>query len=112
MPVGCRECSVMGYSVGGAVTEVLVATPEIERAIAENSPPERLLAAARASGTRSLWTCGCAQLLAGNTSAEELVRVIEPETSRVQAHSSAHNSPPAIVYEKPPEQTVTKITPG
>ena len=112
MPVGCMECSLTGYSGRVAVTEVLVTTPEIERAIAENSVPERLLAASRASGTRSLWTCGCAQLLAGNTSAEELVRVIEPELSRVQVHASAHNSPRTIVYEKPPEQTVTKITPG
>jgi type II secretory ATPase GspE/PulE/Tfp pilus assembly ATPase PilB-like protein len=85
MPTGCAECSMTGYAGRVAVTEVLVATPEIERAIAANEPPERLLAAARASGTRSLWVCGCAQLVAGNTSAEELVRVIEPETSRSSA---------------------------
>ena len=113
MPVGCIECSLTGYSGRVAVTEVLVTTPEIERAIAENAPPERLLAAARASGTRSLWACGCGQLIAGNTSAEELVRVIEPETSRgAQSNVSAYNSPRAIVYEKPPEQGVTKIHPG
>ena len=113
MPVGCIECSLTGYSGRVAVTEVLVTTPEIERAIAENAPPELLLAAARASGTRSLWSCGCAQLIAGNTSAEELVRVIEPEGSRgVQSHPSAHNSPRAIVYEKSFDPAVTKITPG
>ena len=82
IPVGCRECSMTGYSGRVAVTEVLVATPEIERAIAGNEPPDQLLAAARASGTRSLWGCGAAQLLAGNTSAQELVRVIEPESTR------------------------------
>lgn len=113
IPVGCIECSLSGYSGRVAVTEVLVATPEIERAIAEDAPPERLLAAARASGTRSLWACGCAQLIAGNTSAEELVRVIEPESSRGgQLHNTAYNSPRPIVYEKPPDQAVTKITPG
>ena len=115
MPVGCLECSLMGYSGRVAVTEVLVATPEIERAIAENAPPERLVVAARASGTRSLWTCGCAQLIAGNTSAEELVRVIEPETSRGgRDDDAAYNSPRPIVYEKASvsEPFVTKITPG
>ena len=113
IPVGCVECSLTGYSGRVAVTEVLVTTPEIERAIAENAPPERLLAAARASGTRSLWACGCAQLIAGNTSAEELVRVIEPESSRgAQLDNTAYNSPRPIVYEKPPDQGVTKITPG
>src|SRR5438552_2383809 len=105
MPVGCIECSLTGYAGRVAVTEVLVTTPEVERAIAENAPPERLLAAARASGTRSLWACGCAQLIAGNTSAEELVRVIEPETSRgAHASGAAYNSPARLVYEKPAEQ--------
>ncbi|HEX9219240.1 MAG TPA: NUDIX domain-containing protein, partial [Gemmatimonadaceae bacterium] len=77
-------------------------------------PPERLLDAARASGTRSLWGCGSAQLLAGNTSAQELVRVIEPEHSRQDpaGQHSAYNSPKRIVYEKPPELNMTKITPG
>lgn len=112
MPVGCADCSLTGYSGRVAVTEVLVTTTEIERAIAENAAPERLLAAARASGTRSLWSCGCSQLVAGNTSAEELVRVIEPETSRALPSGQAHNSPHPIVYEKPPDNSVTKITPG
>jgi type II secretory ATPase GspE/PulE/Tfp pilus assembly ATPase PilB-like protein/8-oxo-dGTP pyrophosphatase MutT (NUDIX family) len=112
MPVGCIDCSLTGYAGRVAVTEVLVTTPEVERAIAENAAPERLLAAARASGTRSLWACGCAQLIAGNTSAEELVRVIEPESSRAQSPGTAYNSPTPVVYEKPEEQSVTKIKPG
>jgi type II secretory ATPase GspE/PulE/Tfp pilus assembly ATPase PilB-like protein/8-oxo-dGTP pyrophosphatase MutT (NUDIX family) len=112
--MGCKECSMTGYSGRIAVTEVLVATPEIERAIAAGDPPERLLASARASGTRSLWGCGRAQLLAGNTSAQELVRVIEPEGSRRDPGVShpAYNSPKPIVYERMPDQTLTKIIPG
>ncbi|HMI54864.1 MAG TPA: ATPase, T2SS/T4P/T4SS family [Gemmatimonadaceae bacterium] len=114
VPGGCSDCSLTGYSGRVAVTEVLVTTPEIERAIAANDPPESLIAAARASGTRSLWTCGCAQVVAGNTSAQELVRVIEPETSRFDpcSHASACNSPRPIVYERPANQAMTKITPG
>jgi type II secretory ATPase GspE/PulE/Tfp pilus assembly ATPase PilB-like protein/8-oxo-dGTP pyrophosphatase MutT (NUDIX family) len=114
MPTGCADCSMTGYSGRVAVTEVLVTTPEIERAIAGGDPPERLLAAARASGTRSLWTCGCAHLLAGNTSAEELVRVIEPESARLgdRQASPSYNSPGRIVYERMGEGGMTKITPG
>ena len=114
VPIGCRDCSMTGYAGRVAVTEVLVTTPEIERAIAGNEPPERLLAAARSSGTRSLWGCGCAQLIEGNTSVQELVRVMEPETTRAESRStnSAYNSPKPIVYERPPEQAMTKITPG
>ena len=114
MSTGCAECSMTGYSGRVATTEVLVTTPEIERAIAANDPPERLLAAARGSGTRSLWACGCAHLIAGNTSAEELVRVIEPESSRsgdASSHSS-YNSAGRIVYEQINEGGMTKITPG
>jgi type II secretory ATPase GspE/PulE/Tfp pilus assembly ATPase PilB-like protein/8-oxo-dGTP pyrophosphatase MutT (NUDIX family) len=112
--IGCKECSMTGYSGRIAVTEVLVTTPEIERSIAASDPPERLLASARGSGTRSLWGCGRAQLLAGNTSAQELVRVIEPETSRHDSglNHPAYNSPKPIVYERMPDQTMTKITPG
>src|SRR4051812_8503854 len=112
--MGCNSCSMTGYAGRVAVTEVLVTTPEIERAIASADPPERLLAAARASGTRSLWACGCAQLLSGNTSAQELVRVIEPEAARSDpgAAHSAYYSPKPIVYERPPASLMTKISPG
>jgi type II secretory ATPase GspE/PulE/Tfp pilus assembly ATPase PilB-like protein/8-oxo-dGTP pyrophosphatase MutT (NUDIX family) len=114
IPVGCRECSMTGYAGRVAVTEVLVATPEIERAIAGNEPPDRLLAAARASGTRSLWACGAAQLLTGNTSAQELVRVIEPETTRAAAGETrtGYDLQRPIVYERPIERPMTKIVPG
>jgi type II secretory ATPase GspE/PulE/Tfp pilus assembly ATPase PilB-like protein/8-oxo-dGTP pyrophosphatase MutT (NUDIX family) len=114
VPIGCNECSMTGYAGRVAVTEVLVTTPEIERAIAASEPSERLLAAARSSGTRSLWACGCAQLLAGNTSAQELVRVIEPEHSRHDqgARHSAYYSPKPVVYERPSEHAMTRITPG
>jgi 8-oxo-dGTP pyrophosphatase MutT (NUDIX family) len=53
-------------------------------------------------------------LLAGNTSAEELVRVIEPESSRSGDSSprSSYNSAGKIVYERINEGGMTKITPG
>jgi type II secretory ATPase GspE/PulE/Tfp pilus assembly ATPase PilB-like protein/8-oxo-dGTP pyrophosphatase MutT (NUDIX family) len=113
VPSACAECSMTGYAGRLALTEVLVTTPEIERAIAGNEAPERLLGAARSSGTRSLWACGCAQLLAGNTSAQELMRVVEPESSRAEAPSqkSAHNSPTPVVHE-PTRNKMTNITAG
>lgn len=114
IPIGCRECSMTGYSGRVAVTEVLVATPEIERAIAGNVAPDQLLAAARESGTRSLWACGAAQLLAGNTSAQELVRVLEPEATRRPANEphSGYDLPRPIVYERPTRNPMTQIVPG
>jgi type II secretory ATPase GspE/PulE/Tfp pilus assembly ATPase PilB-like protein/8-oxo-dGTP pyrophosphatase MutT (NUDIX family) len=110
--MGCKDCSMTGYAGRVAVTEVLITTPEIERSLATGDPPERLVAAARASGTRSLWGCGCAHLLAGNTSAQELMRVIEPETSRDSGAGHAYYSPKATVYERPVQPSMTKISPG
>jgi type II secretory ATPase GspE/PulE/Tfp pilus assembly ATPase PilB-like protein/8-oxo-dGTP pyrophosphatase MutT (NUDIX family) len=113
IPVGCRECSMTGYSGRVGITEVLVATPDIERAIAGDAPPDQLLATARASGTRSLWGCGASQLLAGNTSAQELVRVLEPETPRPadEVHAG-YDLPRPIVYERPIRKPMTQIVPG
>ena len=103
-----------GYSGRVAVTEVLVATPEIERSIAAGDPPERLIAAARASGTRSLWGCGCAQLIAGYTSAPELVRVLEPEGARggTLEPGTGYDVPKPIVYERRVKNPMTQIVPG
>jgi general secretion pathway protein E len=111
---GCKECSMTGYSGRVAVTEVLVTTPEIERSIAAGDPPGRLLAAARSSGTRSLWGCGCAQLLAGNTSAQELVRVLEPEGARAGTREpgTGYDLPKPIIYERRVQSPTTQIVPG
>ena len=112
--MGCKECSMTGYSGRVAVTEVLVATPEIERAIAAGDSADRLVTAARSSGTRSLWGCGCAQLLAGNTSAQELVRVIEPEGARraTREPGTGYDLPRTIVYDKRAQSHMTQIVPG
>ena len=114
VPAGCGECAMTGYSGRIAITEVLVTTPELERAIAGNEPPDRLLAAARASGTRSLWACGAAQLLAGNTSAQELVRVVEPEDARAHARDSGtgYDLSRPIIYERRVKKGETKIVAG
>src|SRR6266550_3391379 len=112
--MGCKECSMTGYSGRIAITEVLVTTPELERAIAGNEPPDRLLAAARASGTRSLWGCGAAQLVAGNTSAQELVRVVEPEGARDDTRDpgTGYDLSKPITYERRVKKSETKILAG
>jgi type II secretory ATPase GspE/PulE/Tfp pilus assembly ATPase PilB-like protein/8-oxo-dGTP pyrophosphatase MutT (NUDIX family) len=113
IPVGCIQCAMTGYSGRIAVTEVLVTTPEIERAIANDDPPDRLLAAARASGTRSLWGCGAAQLVAGSTSAQELVRVLEPEGARRDTRQAGthYELPKPAIYERHVKKGETKIVP-
>jgi len=99
VPMGCGECSHTGYRGRVAVTEVLVTTPEIERAIASGESARSLTQAARASGTRSLWGCGAAHLLAGMTSAQELLRVIEPDEPGAAASSLELNGATAAAGE-------------
>jgi type II secretory ATPase GspE/PulE/Tfp pilus assembly ATPase PilB-like protein/8-oxo-dGTP pyrophosphatase MutT (NUDIX family) len=74
---GCAACSGSGYRGRLAIVEVLVSTPEVERRIAAGEPAERIADAARASGMGSLWECGLAHVLAGDTTLEELLRVAE-----------------------------------
>jgi type II secretory ATPase GspE/PulE/Tfp pilus assembly ATPase PilB-like protein/8-oxo-dGTP pyrophosphatase MutT (NUDIX family) len=114
VPIGCSDCAMTGYSGRIAITEVLVTTPELERAIAGNEPPDRLLTAARASGTRSLWGCGAAQLVAGNTSAQELVRVVEPEGARDDTRDpgTGYDLSKPIIYERRVKKSETKIVAG
>jgi type II secretory ATPase GspE/PulE/Tfp pilus assembly ATPase PilB-like protein/CheY-like chemotaxis protein len=75
--VGCPECGNTGYRGRIAVQEILVVTREVERCIAANEPADRIAAAARASGMRTLWESGVGHILAGTTSIEEIVRVLD-----------------------------------
>lgn len=114
MPVGCGECSLSGYRGRVAVTEVLVTTPGIERAIAAGEPSDNLIAVARQSGARSLWGSGAAQLLDGMTSAQELLRVLEPEHTRGPVHESRRGFDllRPITYESSVASKKTKIVAG
>jgi type II secretory ATPase GspE/PulE/Tfp pilus assembly ATPase PilB-like protein/8-oxo-dGTP pyrophosphatase MutT (NUDIX family) len=114
MPVGCAECALTGYRGRVAVTEVLVTTPELERAIACAEAPDNLVVVARVAGTRSLWGSGASHLLNGTTSAQELLRVLEPEHSRGPAHESrrGYDLQRPITYESSLPSKKTKIVAG
>ncbi len=75
--VGCAECGDTGYRGRIAVLEVLLVDGEVERRIAANEPVDRVLEAARANGMQSLWESGVRHALAGTTSVEELLRVLD-----------------------------------
>jgi len=113
-PTGCTECGLTGYRGRIAITELLVATPEIERAIAGGEALDNLVKAARDAGTRSLWACGASHLLRGTTSAQELLRVLEPEHERLHAHEPrrGYDLPRPIIYESSVATQKTKIVAG
>ena len=76
-PVGCPECSMTGYRGRLAIEEVLHVTDEVERRIAGNESVERINDAAREGGMRSLWDSGVQHVRNGETTIEELLRVLE-----------------------------------
>jgi type II secretory ATPase GspE/PulE/Tfp pilus assembly ATPase PilB-like protein/8-oxo-dGTP pyrophosphatase MutT (NUDIX family) len=79
-PVGCDRCAMSGYRGRLAVTEIVIADSELERAIGTNAHLDTLTATARREGSRSLWDSGVSRLLAGETSGDELMRVLEQDT--------------------------------
>ena len=82
--VGCSECSQTGYRGRRAITEVLIATPELERRVSANESAERIGEAARGGGMRSLWESAVEHVLRGETSFDELTRVVEIPSEVVQ----------------------------
>jgi type II secretory ATPase GspE/PulE/Tfp pilus assembly ATPase PilB-like protein/ActR/RegA family two-component response regulator len=75
--VGCDNCSQTGYRGRMAITEVVIVNKEIERRVAANESALRLQDAARESGARSLWDSGVAHVKRGDSTLEELLRVVE-----------------------------------
>ena len=75
--VGCGECSQTGYRGRRAITEVLITSPELERRVSANESGDRIAEAARDGGMKSLWESGMQHVVRGDTSVEELLRILE-----------------------------------
>jgi len=76
--VGCPECSQTGYRGRMAVMEVLTVDSDIERDISGAASADAIAETARANGMKTLWESGIEHVRAGETSLDELLRVVEP----------------------------------
>lgn len=76
-PKGCPECHGTGYRGRLALREVVELTPALKRQILEGATEETLTLTARGEGVVFLAEDGWRKVLAGATSAEELLRVLE-----------------------------------
>ncbi|MGQ0712231.1 MAG: ATPase, T2SS/T4P/T4SS family [Gemmatimonadaceae bacterium] len=95
---GCDNCAQTGYRGRMAVVEVLITNPEIERRIAASESADRIADAAREGGMRSLWESGVSRVAAGDTTIEELLRVLEvpqEDPTRVAARTTGSQRRPA-----------------
>jgi CheY-like chemotaxis protein len=75
--VGCEECAMTGYRGRFAILEVLRVTPEVERRIAAGETADRIAEAARSAGMRSLWDSGLSRVRLGESTIDELLRVVD-----------------------------------
>ena len=88
--VGCPECSQTGYRGRMAVMEVLSINSDLERDIANGETADVLAESARGSGMKTLWDSGIEHVRAGETTLDELLRVVEPPTE-----TPVRRSPPS-----------------
>jgi type IV pilus assembly protein PilB len=78
--VGCKKCNLSGYFGRIAVHEVLPVTEGIHELIAERATPDALRAAAEPYGFRPLHQDALDRVLTGETSLEEVRRMIFLDT--------------------------------
>ncbi|MEW6553172.1 MAG: ATPase, T2SS/T4P/T4SS family [Actinomycetota bacterium] len=75
-PRGCPACNNTGFKGRVGVYEVLEVTEEIETLVARNAPHVEIAEAARAGGMRTMREEGFIKVMEGETSIEEVLRVI------------------------------------
>jgi len=74
--VGCSECSNTGYRGRTGLHEILPMTEELRAAILEQRPIPEIERIAEREGISDMWQAGLAKVRAGETTLEELVRVL------------------------------------
>ncbi|UCF41424.1 MAG: type II/IV secretion system protein [Gemmatimonadota bacterium] len=75
--VGCPECAMTGYRGRFSIMEILRVTPDVERAIGAGETADRIADVARRNGMRSLWDSGLSHILRGESTIDELLRVVD-----------------------------------
>jgi len=74
--VGCEKCAGTGYKGRTVVTETVQVTPEIADALRSKAPIDQLKAIALGQGTIPMVADGLGRAAAGETSLNEIVRVL------------------------------------
>ncbi len=106
--VGCEECAMTGYRGRFSIVEVLRVTPEVERSIGANETADKIADAAVRGGMKSMWVSGLAHVMHGDSTIEELLRVVDvpqedetPEEARVSAaRRAAHEDGSATAADE------------
>jgi len=93
---GCPDCAMTGYRGRFSILEILTMTPELERRIAAGEAADRIAEAARRGGMKSLWDSGLAHVTRGESTIEELTRVVDiPAEEEAAAEASPQAARPS-----------------
>jgi type II secretory ATPase GspE/PulE/Tfp pilus assembly ATPase PilB-like protein/CheY-like chemotaxis protein len=127
---GCPDCAMTGYRGRFSILEVLTISPEVEHAIAAGETADKIAAAARRGGLKGLWESGLGHVLKGESTIDELMRVVDvpqdtppagpagrasqpvhaPAAQRTSGPTTPRLSPPsgvAVASPPPPEAVET-----
>jgi general secretion pathway protein E len=74
--IGCEKCARTGYKGRTVITEVLEVTPEIGRALRNNASVDEIRTIAVGQGMTTLAADGVRRAAAGETTLDEIIRVI------------------------------------
>ncbi len=74
---GCPDCAMTGYRGRFSILEILTMGPELERRIAAGEAADRISEAAKRGGMKSLWDSGLAHVTRGESTIDELTRVVD-----------------------------------
>jgi type II secretory ATPase GspE/PulE/Tfp pilus assembly ATPase PilB-like protein/CheY-like chemotaxis protein len=103
--VGCERCGDSGYYGRAAIAEVLVVTPAMAEMIATGANNVALQRAALAAGMRTLYEVGLERVRSGETTLQEIERVLgEMADERVADAPSSSERPRVLLVEDDPVQ--------
>jgi type II secretory ATPase GspE/PulE/Tfp pilus assembly ATPase PilB-like protein/CheY-like chemotaxis protein len=114
---GCPDCAMTGYRGRFSILEILTMTPELERLIAAGETANKIADAAQRGGMKSLWDSGLAHVARGESTLDELTRVVdipdEPEpppaveTRASRGSAGVRRTPAPGAFTVPPEPVST-----
>ena len=76
---GCPACNHTGFSGRATVMETLTVDETLRDAVLHKQPTRRLQEIAQAQGMETLWQAGLRRALRGETTLEEILRVVGME---------------------------------
>jgi CheY-like chemotaxis protein len=98
-----------GYRGRFSIVEVLTVTPDVEKVISSGAPADKIAEGARAAGMKTLWESGLLHVLRGESSVEELTRVVDVPFDGERT-SSAEAAREETAVEEPPKRRTSRIS--